>query len=91
MDAFLHSLTQSGRKVLSDGNFVESLYAATVGVENGISTWFAKPGECTVTDVLRYYDQDNSNTMVLVLSPSGTILNPPSSYDRTEPSNIWVS
>ena len=90
-EAFLQSLTQSRKNVLFDGRFVEALYAATIGEHNGITTWFANPGECTVSDILRWCDQDNPNTLVLVLTPSGTVLEPPSSYDRTEPSNIWVS
>ena len=90
-EAFLQSLAQSRKKALFDGRFVEALYAATIGEHNGITTWFANPGECTVSDILRWYDQDNPNTLVLVLTPSGTVLDPPSSYDRTEPSNIWVS
>ena len=91
LGAFLHSLTQSAKKVLFEGRLVEALYAATIGEHNGITTWFANPGECTVSDILRWCDQDNPNTLVLVLTPSGTVLEPPSSYDRTEPSNIWVS
>ena len=90
-EPFLQSLTQSRKKVLFDGRLVEALYAATIGELNGITTWFANPGECTVSEILRWCDQDDPNTLVLVLTPSGTVLDPPSCYDRAEPSNIWVS
>ena len=89
-DAFLYNLTTSGKRVLFDGRLVEMLYASN-WENNGITTWFAHPWRCGVNDIVDYYGGDNRNTLVLVLTHSGIVLRPPSSYERTETSNIWVN
>ena len=90
-DIFLEFLVDNGKKVLYDGLLVEMLYAAKTGLDNGISTWWSERDTCVVSDVLQYYDQDRSSTLVLVLSPGGVMLTPPSSYERREPDDIWVA
>ena len=90
-DRFLHSLVQRGKKVLHDGLLVGELYAARTGQDNGIYTWSARRDTCVLSDVLRHYSQDSSTTLVVVLSPSGVVLHPPSSSDRREPCDIWCS
>ena len=90
-DSFLHSLVKRKKKVLYDGLLVQELYNATQGENNGISTWYAERDRCVLSDVLRYYGQDSSTTLVLALSPSGVLLTPPSSSERTEPGDIWFS
>ena len=88
-EPFLYNLTTSGKRVLFDGRLVEMLYASN-WENNGITTWFADPGQ-SLGDILGFYGHDNRNTLVLVLTHSGIVLRPPSSYERTETSNIWVN
>ena len=88
-DSFLHSLVKRKKKVLYDGLLVQELYAATQGQDNGITTWYAERDTCVLSDVLRYYGQDSSTTLVLVLSPSGELMTPPSSFERRDVADIW--
>ena len=88
-DSFLQYLVSWNTKVLYDGLLVQELYNATQGERNGISTWHAERGRCVLSDVLRFYCQDSPTTLVLVLSPSGEIMMPSSSFERRDAADIW--
>ena len=88
-DSFLEYLVNWNTKVLYDGLLVQELFAATQGQDNGISTWYAERHRCVLSDVLRYYGQDSPTTLVLVLSPFGELMTPPSSFERRDVADIW--
>ena len=88
-DRWLASLVSRRTKVLYDGLLVQELYEARHGLDNGISTWCARRDRCVVSDVLQYYKLDVSTSLVLVLSPDGVVLEPPSGTERKEPGDIW--
>ena len=88
-DRLLASLVKRGKMALYDGLMVQELYEASYGRDNGIATWFAERDSCVLSDVLQYYNLDNSTTLVLVLSPRGILLEPPTGTERKQPGDIW--
>ena len=88
-DRLISSLVKRGQMALYDGLMVQELYEARHGRKNGIETWSAQRDSCVLSDVLQYYNLDISTTLVLVLSPGGILLEPPSGTERKQPGDIW--
>ena len=88
-DSFLNSLAIQGKKVLHDAAMVEQLYLAQ-RYYNGISLWSTPEDSCAVEDFLEYYGLNLASTLILVLSPLGVPLQPPSGYARRQPHNIYA-
>jgi len=87
-DRFLQSIMQRFNKTLYDIPLLQELHGARQGLDNGITTWNAERETCVLKDVLQYYGQSSSSTLVLVLSPSGVLLTPTSLAERRETDDI---
>ena len=87
-DAFMKRMSQLGTKVLYDGLLVQQLHAARQGNYNGIRTWNSS-GNSILRDVLEWYEQDLATTLVLVLSPKGVVLEPPTEFERRSPHKFF--
>ena len=87
-DKWTQNLAQRKTNVLHDGLLVKEIWSAAKGHANGITVWHANRGTCVMTDLLEWFCQDLSTTLVVVLSPNGVLLTP-RACERRKPCQIY--
>ena len=71
---YLPYLARWQRKVLHDTLLVQELCRAQEGEKNGITLWKQRATPTAIADILKHYGAHNPQSLVLVLSPRGTLL-----------------
>ena len=87
--SYVAYLAETQRKVLHDSLLVEEVCRAQKGEKNGITLWNQRATPGAIADILKHYGAHNPHSLVLVLSPGGTLLTRDTSYARSSPHDIW--